>query len=494
MEKVDIINNVFKIFFINLYVCFAYMKISNFKDYTFYKILIGILSSLILALVYTALINYISAIIIFPLICFVQSIILSLITKNNMEYSIIITCISFVITYILYLILIILSGFIINLTFNIDDKRNILILLLEVFIEGIILYLIFNIRRIKNGFSFLKSSNNIKQINMYCILFLGIVLIICGLLQGSNNTFINTYMYSGTILTAISLIIWIQSQITLRYKENMKDRTIELQNEEIEKQLNKIEKIEQENLKISSVVHKYNNRLNALERAIVSELNNHANIEASSELSIMLDEVKNMSKEFSKELVTQIDIFLPKTNVMGIDNIFKHMAIKAKENNIQYDLIINHSIHYLVENIISKEELETLIGDHLNDAIIAINANNTGKRKIMCVLGKIENYYELCIYDTGINFEIETLINLGLERTTTHKEEGGSGIGFMTSFETLRKCKGSLIIEEYGLEENDYTKSITFKFDGKNEYKICSPRAEEIRLKDKEKRIIIESK
>lgn len=54
----------------------------------------------------------------------------------------------------------------------------------------------------------------------------------------------------------------------------------------------------------------------------------------------------------------------------------------------------------------------------------------------------------MCIYDSGIEFELETLKKLGLERITTHKKTGGSGIGFMTTFETLKECKASLIIEE----------------------------------------------
>ena len=38
------------------------------------------------------------------------------------------------------------------------------------------------------------------------------------------------------------------------------------------------------------------------------------------------------------------------------------------------------------------------------------------------MLGTKENCYELSIYDSGIEFEIETLKKLGLERATTHKE------------------------------------------------------------------------
>lgn len=62
----------------------------------------------------------------------------------------------------------------------------------------------------------------------------------------------------------------------------------------------------------------------------------------------------------------------------------------------------------------------------------------------------------------------------------------------MTTFETLSKTKGSLIIEEkYPINNVDYTKVIKIRFDNKNEYRINSYRAEEIRKQNKDERILI---
>ena len=47
----------------------------------------------------------------------------------------------------------------------------------------------------------------------------------------------------------------------------------------------------------------------------------------------------------------------------------------------------------------------------------------------------------------------------------------------MNTFDTLRKCKASLNIEEYNKPNKDnYTKAIIIKFDNKNEFKIKSYR------------------
>lgn len=63
----------------------------------------------------------------------------------------------------------------------------------------------------------------------------------------------------------------------------------------------------------------------------------------------------------------------------------------------------------------------------------------------------------------------------------------------MTTFETLSKTKGSLIIEEkHPMNNVDYTKVIKIRFDNKNEYRINSYRVKEIREQDKNNRIKIE--
>ena len=65
-------------------------------------------------------------------------------------------------------------------------------------------------------------------------------------------------------------------------------------------------------------------------------------------------------------------------------------------------------------------------------------------------------------------------------------------MGLMNTFDTLKKYKASLVIEEYGKPvEDNFTKVIKIIFDKENRYKISSYREEEIRERDIEKRIEI---
>lgn len=63
----------------------------------------------------------------------------------------------------------------------------------------------------------------------------------------------------------------------------------------------------------------------------------------------------------------------------------------------------------------------------------------------------------------------------------------------MTTFETLEKTKASLIIEEkHPITNNDYTKIVRIRFDGKQEYRIKSYRQNEIEGRKVDKRIKFE--
>ena len=186
--------------------------------------------------------------------------------------------------------------------------------------------------------------------------------------------------------------------------------------------------------------------------------------------SQVLFALKEIEKEVNKEKTA---IELDKTEIPQIDDMLKYMQSECKKNNIDFELQIKGNIHHMINNLISKEDLETLLADHIKNAIIAINHGNNINRSILVRIGKIDECYGLYIYDSGIEFEKETLKNLGKKPSTTHANEGGTGMGFMNTFDTLKKCNASLIIEEYNEPSKDnYTKVIKIKFNNKNEFEI----------------------
>lgn len=395
---------------------------------------------------------------------------------------------------------IILVGLLIR-TIKPDIQTNSIIIFLLIMInEILIIYRIFNTKRFKYGIAFLQNTTNVYNIGIIGLAFIGFTILIYSLLSNYKGYVFNTYLFIGILIEAICLFIWIKRRITKFYKQKLKEKTIEELEKEIKDKDMKISKITEENKNIASINHKYSNRIRALERFSSKLLSNSEVITAmktefGEDFAEFEKEIKSLSNEFSNEMSEKVkhEKYLPKTGVFGIDNLLSHMCDEANNKNITFNLKINGNVKYMVKNIINQNMLETLLGDHIKDAIIAIESSSNSYKNILVILGVIEDVYEICIYDTGIEFDIKTLLKLGKEQVTTHKETGGSGIGFITTFETLDKTKASLIIEEkHPMSNQDYTKAVKIRFDGKQEYKIISYRAEQIKEQTKDDRIKIE--
>lgn len=491
MEEIDIITNIIKTLFINICIFYISLKITNYKLNSWSKIILITIVVFITSIEYVILSNYINVATILMVLYILYSIIFAYISSNKLSNSIIVIALSVSIGYISYIISVMCAGIIIYLTKISDSYSSRINFVFIVIIEIILLFIFFKNKRFKNGFNFTKKDRKSINIIAYSLLFFMIIISLFNLLDIYINDTMNAILLTSIIFIAISLIIWLRVQITKQYKKNMRDRTIEIQKKEIDEQLRVIEDVKEENLRLAKAIHKYNNRLCALELGIKNTIEQNLKTEFAEELYCILKENEDLSKNFSEETTIK-NKPLPLTNIIGIDNMFKYMQKEANRTNINFDLKINESVNYLIENTISKEKFETLIGDHLKDAIIAVNSSDDSYKSILVILGRIEDCYEFSVYDTGREFDINVLLKLGLEPITTHKETGGSGIGFMTTFETLKECKASLIIEEYNPKTTNYTKSVTIRFDEKNEYRIRSYRSDEIRNQNKGNRIIIE--
>lgn len=370
-------------------------------------------------------------------------------------------------------------------------ENNIINLILILTIESVLLFLLSKQKRIRNGIRFTRDNKiSTDYFDMIIINISAVIIFIYCLFIRSNGDYIKQVLFPFIILGFI-MFIMIQKTLILYYKQKLLKKTLEEDKEEIANKDKKIQELSDEKFKISKLNHEFYNRQKSLELA-VEEFVKNSKSEASDEIGIM-DKIQSLSKEYSgkvEEIKTAARLYT--TNIPEIDDMFKYMQSECKNNNIDFNLQINGNIFYMINNLIDKSRLVTLIGDHIRDAIIAINHSDNKNRSIIAILGMKDKYYEFSVYDTGIEFEIDTLLKLGLEPATTHKDEGGTGIGFITTFETLKETKASLVIEEkHGVVDNDYTKSVNIVFDGKNEYRIISYRSDEIKKKNKNGRIII---
>ena len=478
---------VIKYLLINIFTYLIALKISNTKNIKYIQSITIIIGSVIVTIIYSILKEYLNFTLLFMIAFFIQIMFLTgIINKNT---SIIIT--NLLANAIAYAIFIVAS--IIELIPMIIFKIKISTInfMLIALIDIILMLFFLKMKRLKNGLVFLNNNVCNNYIDIIVInISMTIILAYCILGNYYGNLTMNLTV-SFVILTII-MFIMIQKTLILYYKQKLLEKTMADYEEEIKQKDEIIKELSEEKFKISKVNHEFYNRQKSLEKAVKDFINN-TSTEMGNELTI-INKINNLSKEYSNKMekIKQVEK-LPLTDVEEIDEMFKYMQSECIKNNIDFRLKIEGNIISLINNIIEKDRLVTLIGDHLRDAIIAINSGTNKFKSIIAILGIKDKYYEFCVYDTGVEFEIETLLKLGLEPVTTHKNTGGTGIGFISTFETINKCKASLIIQEKNKENtNNYTKAVIIRFDGKKEYRIKSYRANEIKKQVKDNRIIIE--
>lgn len=395
------------------------------------------------------------------------SLILSYKINNNLGYSVLVSTISLSINYVIYLISVIIN-FIIFRTLNISNEQIALISILIIF--SVLVMILCNVKRVKNGVTFLKNNENNEYLGMFILNISYVVFLAIIVLNSIDKRSILIYV----IIFSIIMFISIQKSLQLYYKQKLQERETAEIKEELNSKAKEIEELEKENLRLSKANHSILHKQKSLEYELSQALLKNETMDKK--------EIKTKLQDISKEIPKETaPIELTKTNIKEIDNMLKYMQAECTKNKIDFELQINGNIHHMINKYIGKEELEILLADHIKNAIIAINHSNNINKNILVRLGIIDGLYSLYIYDSGIEFEVETLKNLGIKPSTTHADDGGTGMGFMNTFDTLKKYNASMEIHEYGKPSKDnFTKVIKIIFNNKHEYKISSYREKEI--------------
>ncbi|MCL2248084.1 MAG: hypothetical protein FWC13_02325 [Oscillospiraceae bacterium] len=397
--------------------------------------------------------------------------------------------ISYSLLFIATLSIGLIFGSFMNIRYGVEAFVNIgyplyLLLFTLVFATHFMLaYLLFRIKRFKNGFPFLFE----KYAIIVALVVAGLILFLVSLIGAPHDAYMSNYTFfflvAGVIIAGAVIIIWVRRGIKAFYNRRMKEHSIEtLEQELIEKDMEIRRLMEQNNI-LRTESHKINHRIAALEHGVSSMVQKMQDSEISSntqnELSDTLSSIQKVLDNYQEGIskIKGINL-LPSTKISMLDNIFDYFFAQCEANNIGFILKVCGSIPFMVEQLISQSSLETLIGDHLQNAVTAVNLGDNAFRNILAVLGLIDGHYVFSVFDSGIPFEVDTLVRLGAEPVTTHIDTGGSGIGFMTTFETIREYGASLVISEKKPVTADYSKSITIRFDKKNQYTIKTYRPE----------------
>lgn len=281
----------------------------------------------------------------------------------------------------------------------------------------------------------------------------------------------------------LSLLIhhyW-KSNLTKTYIDKLNERNLADLNNVLSEKNEYITLLEQENNRLAKIIHKDNKLIPAMELAVQNYIS-ASNSEDTDTLATgkqLLEELAKLSEE-RKGIILQQDMQcqkLPSTKVMSIDNLLTYMQQKALESDITFNVTISCDIPYLVEHIIEETELNTLLADLIENALIATRYNKG--YHILLNMGIVSNAYSINIFDSGIPFTKEVLAKWGLEQITTHKDDAGSGIGLMTAYEIIKRHNASFMINEFASENGLYTKETAVLFNNLNQYILHTSRTED---------------
>lgn len=454
-----------EMFFVIIMTYYAYIKITDIKRIKIKDYVVIIITTIPLSIIANIIKLEILSYLRWTIIILVISIINYSISKKDLINTIISSVISLSISYGLYVLAVMISFFPIVLI-NIKNELVALGIIISIFIVFNIIT--FKIKKLKHGISFLQ--RKLENQN-FSILILNIgIMILLSITILHNYSVLNVANIGMTFaIILFVMVITIKQSFNLYYKQKLLTKDLEETKRELETKKNEIEKLEKENLEFSKTSHSLAHKQKAIEFKLEQLMNGSIDKDSKEK---MKEEIEKIHKEVYRE---PDKVELDKTGIESIDNMLSYMQSECIRDNIQFDLQVVGNIYYMINNLITENDLEILIADHIKDAIFAINFSDNSNRSILVRIGKIDNTYSLYIYDSGLEFEKEVLDNLGKKPITTYSDSGGTGMGFMNTFDTLNKTKASLIINEIGKPcVDNYTKVLIFKFDNKKEFRVDS--------------------
>lgn len=387
---------IIKMFFINICSNYTMIKINNYRNITLLQKCLLLMMDILFAVVYLILRQRLEILIAFIFCYFLYSLAISLTVNTNILHGLVSNIISVSFSLIAMFVSTIINFIIYKLMFFDITIETIIEYVTIGIIQFLLIYLFFKIERFKYGFSFLQGKETMNKENTSKIgILVSSIIIAISLVLSTYSRTTSKILIAILILGGILMIYWIKKSITKYYKEKMKERTVEIQQEQIKQQDEKIKNLQTELADVLQINHKYSHRISAMEKA-VTKLGTklQANEEFAEEYEDILSSIKKLSKEYKEEVASVIkETKLPKTNIFSIDNLLEYMKQESEKDKIDFELNLDFDVSEILETKIPQSKLETMIADHIRDAIIAINCSDNKKRKIKVVLDKEDNNY-----------------------------------------------------------------------------------------------------
>ena len=485
----DFLGVAFKYFFITLCCIFIFKKLNSIKpDYK--QIVVENIFSMATATAVFFTRESSSVLSLFFIVFFTTAL-LKILYKRSFNKTLAYTIISVAISFITYFFATLIIGTIIYYQFKGFVNNDNLLSCATNFSVGLFQLLtcnlLFRIKRLKKGIATYES-----KLTSDSGIFISLSLLLIASLFNSGNNYTVTQIILFCVLPiGMLLFFWWRNHIKNIYLEKVYKRNIEILENTVSQQKTEIEMLRKQNDELSKIIHKDNKVIPAMNMAVEEILMCQSADEQKRKAKSLLTQLKAMTCE-RKGIVTEYESkskTLASTGVFSVDASLNYLLAKAKEKDVFFDLSVTNGIAGCLDKCVSENDLNTLILDLGENAIIA--ASFSEKKNVFVMIGSDNKKLCLYIYDSGSYFDADVIANLGKKRITTHKSSGGSGIGLMTTFSLLHKYSASLKIDET-VQNESYSKCVSLIFDREGKIFIKSNRKEIADISQKRNEFIFE--
>ncbi|MDE6104743.1 MAG: hypothetical protein K2G38_03535 [Clostridia bacterium] len=335
----------------------------------------------------------------------------------------------------------------------------------------LLIFLIYRIKRFRSGISVQNNDGSVELLLLVSILS---VLLFTLFYAADIATSPFEIIILSIIFCGLGFIVLWKKHITNSYHNKVHKRNEELYEQRIEEYEKEHSELLNQNAELSKIIHRDNKLIPAMAAAVEKLI---ADAPRKKDYKDLLEQIKQLSAERNEAVETyqaKSDT-LPKTGNTALDAVIHFLHNKALQSGISTEFKVDGAaIPLLLDRIKDHTDLNTVLCDLGENAIIAAKHVADGK---ICVAFGVdgENVPSLSFYDNGEKFDEKVLANMGKKRITTHKSEGGSGIGLMTLFEILNKYNASYCLDEQS-DYGAYTKQIKITFDGLHNVTIATVR------------------
>lgn len=333
-----------------------------------------------------------------------------------------------------------------------------------------------SIKRFRKG---LLGLNNLSCINITTAICLAFNTLILHLSLGYTKTLSNFIGLCAVILTLAFLIYWWQAQITKTYRRNLELRELESMRTEMAELKKQMEELKAENDRLARITHRDNTLISALKNSTVKYLStDFANPAVAEEVrNQLIENINTLSAERASLMTAHKEVSAREfaTGLSLLDTLLHEMDEKALEMKITFAVHMGISLNEFIPNVVLESDLVHTVDDLLKNAFKSTRSSE--KRVVQLQFYKLGKNLVIEVADSGIPFEVKSLVNMGVEKLTTY--EDGSGIGLMDIWNTKETYGATYHLEEC-VNAAPFTKKISLTFDKKNRYSIRTLRKEEI--------------